>query len=41
MRDRVEMDLEERGDVEGLRELEGGETIIKMYCTREESIANK
>jgi hypothetical protein len=40
MRDRKEADLERRGDGKDLREVYGGETVIKTYCMRNESIFN-
>jgi hypothetical protein len=41
MRDRKGVDLEGRGGGEELGGVEGGKTIIGIYCTREESILNK
>jgi hypothetical protein len=38
MRDRRIVDLDRREDGEELRGIEGGETTIRMYCIRKESI---
>ena len=35
------IDLEKMGDGKKLGAVEGRETIVRIYCTREESIFNK
>lgn len=41
MTDKKGVDLEGKGDREGLGAAEGGEMVIKIYCLREESISYK
>lgn len=41
MRDRKRVDSDGTGGGEALEELEGGETIIRMYYVRKKSIFNK
>ena len=40
-RDKRRNHLEGRGDKEELGGVEGGETILMMYCMRKKSISNK
>ena len=41
MKARKEVDLNASGDKEKLGEVEGGETVIRIYCMRRESIFNQ
>ena len=41
MKARKEVDLNARGDKEKLGEVEGEETVIRIYCMRRESIFNQ
>lgn len=41
MRDRKGVDSDSRGGKEDLGAIEGGETVIKIYCMKKESISDK